>query len=198
MTTPVTLAIDTARERLQLALILADGTADTEIRDIAKGHAEIIFPAIDALLARHGLAYKDLQRIGVSTGPGSFTGLRIGLSAARGLGVALDIAVIGIPSLVALSLSRPGSGELIVDARRDLAYRQRFSGPGKPLGAPELADLAQSLEIAARTTPDDPTIDIVLLARFAAGADPAAFPPDPTYIRPADAKLQTKAQVARQ
>src|SRR5690606_20932616 len=103
MTTPVTLAIDTARERLQLALILADGTADTEIRDIAKGHAEIIFPAIDALLARHGLAYKDLQRIGVSTGPGSFTGLRIGLSAARGLGVALDIAVIGIPSLVALS-----------------------------------------------------------------------------------------------
>ncbi|WMT87077.1 tRNA (adenosine(37)-N6)-threonylcarbamoyltransferase complex dimerization subunit type 1 TsaB [Pelagibacterium sp. 26DY04] len=198
MTTPVTLAIDTARERLQLALILADGTADTEIRDIAKGHAEIIFPAIDALLARHGLAYKDLQRIGVSTGPGSFTGLRIGLSAARGLGVALDIAVIGIPSLVALSLSRPGPSELIVDARRDQAYRQRFSGPGRPLGAPELTDLAQSLEVAARTAPDDPTINIVLLARFAASADPAAFPPDPTYIRPADAKPQTRAQVARQ
>lgn len=197
MTMPTTLAIDTARERLQLALILADGAADSEIRDIAKGHAEIIFSAIEALLARHGLAYGDIERIGVSTGPGSFTGLRIGLSAARGLGVALDIPVLGVPSLLALSLSRSGPSELIVDARRGEAYRQTFSAPGHPEGAPELVDLNQSLEVAARTTADDPMIDIVLMARFAAMADPQKFPPDPTYIRAADAKPQTKAQVAR-
>lgn len=198
MTTPVTLAIDTARERLQLALLLADGSVDTEIRDIAKGHAEIIFPAIGGLMARHDLGYKDLERIAVTTGPGSFTGLRIGLSAARGLGVALDIPVIGIPSLLALSLTRTGPSELIVDARRDQAYRQRFSAPGRPEGAAELVDLTQSLEVAARTMPDDPNIDIGLLASFAAAADPALFPPDPSYIRAADAKPQTKAQVARQ
>ena len=197
MTMPTTLAIDTARERLQLALILNDGAVDSEIRDIAKGHAEIIFSAIDALMARHGLAYGDIERIGVSTGPGSFTGLRIGLSAARGLGVALDIPVLGIPSLLALSLSRPGPSELIVDARRDEAYRQTFSAPGHPEGAPELVDLTQSLQVAARTNADDPMIDIVLMARFAAMADPQKFPPDPTYIRAADAKPQTKAQVAR-
>ncbi|WP_332713160.1 tRNA (adenosine(37)-N6)-threonylcarbamoyltransferase complex dimerization subunit type 1 TsaB [Pelagibacterium mangrovi] len=197
MTMPTTLAIDTARGRLQLALIFADGAADSEIRDIAKGHAEIIFPAIDELMTRHGLAYGDIERIGVSTGPGSFTGLRIGLSAARGLGVALDIPVLGIPSLLALSLSRPGPSELIVDARRDEAYRQTFSAPGHPEGAPELVDLTQSLQVAARTNADDPMIDIVLMARFAAMADPKKFPPDPTYIRAADAKPQTKAQVAR-
>lgn len=198
MTIPVTLAIDTARERLQLALVLADGTTDTEIRDIAKGHAELIFSAIAALLDRNDLAYPDLQRIAVSTGPGSFTGLRIGISAARGLGLARDIPVIGIPSLVALSLSHPGPSELIVDARRNEAYRQSFSAPGRPIGPAELVDFRQSLQIAARTIADDPMIDIATMARFAAIADPAAFPPNPSYVRAADAKPQANAQVARQ
>lgn len=197
MTTPVTLAIDTARERLQLALVLADGATDSEIRDVAKGHAELIFSAIAALFARNGLAYDDLDRIAVTTGPGSFTGLRIGLSAARGLGLALDIAVIGVPSLLALSLSRPGPSEMIVDARRGQAYRQSFSAPGVADGDPELVDLQASLQAASREHPDDPMIDIAAMARFAAGADPARFPPDPAYIRPADAKPQVNARVAR-
>lgn len=198
MTLPLTLAIDTARERLQLALARRDGTSDTEISDIAKGHAEAIFPAIGALLHRNGIGYGDLERIAVSTGPGSFTGLRIGLSAARGLGLALGIPVVGVPSLLALSLSRSGPSEVIVDARRDQAYRQSFSAPGVPDGPAELVDFRQSLEAAARAAPDDPILDIALLVRFAALADPVAFPPDPAYIRPADAKPQAKAQVARQ
>jgi len=197
MTTPATLAIDTARERLQLALVLADGAVDTEIRDIAKGHAELIFSAIAALLGRHGFAYGDRERIAVTTGPGSFTGLRIGLSAARGLGLALDIPVIGIPSLLALSLSRPGPSDVIVDARRGEAYRQSFSAPGVPDGEPELVDLQQSLQTASREHTDDPMINIAAMARFATAADPARFPPDPAYIRPADAKPQENARVAR-
>ena len=197
MTTPLTLAIDTARERLQLALVLAGGAIDTEIRDVARGHAELIFPAIATLLGRNDLAYGDLKCIGVATGPGSFTGLRIGLSAARGLGLALDIPVVGVPSLLALSLARSGPSEMIVDARRDQAYRQRFSAPGVAEGPPKLVDFRQSLETSARTAPDDPMIDIAALARFAAGADPTRFPPEPAYIRPADAKPQENARVAR-
>lgn len=197
MTSPWTLAIDTARERLQLALLQPDGALDTEIREIAKGHAEAVFPAIAALLGRSGQTYRDVERIGVSSGPGSFTGLRIGLSAARGLGLALDVPVLGISSLVALSLSRTGPSELIVDARRGQAYVQRFSAPGVPAGAPVLADLKHSLEAAAREEPDDPMIDIALMARFAAAADPSDFPPDPVYIRAADAKPQENAKVAR-
>lgn len=198
MTTLVTLAIDTARDRLQLAIVLGDGSVATEVRDVAKGHAEIIFSAIDALFAQSGLTYQDLDRIGVSTGPGSFTGLRIGLSASRGLALALDIPVIGIPTLLALSLARPGASEIIIDAKRDQAYRQSFSAPGQPLGQPELVDFQHALQAAARIEPDDPMIDITRLARFAASADPKAFPPEPTYIRAADAKPQTRFGVARQ
>ncbi|MEQ8446964.1 MAG: tRNA (adenosine(37)-N6)-threonylcarbamoyltransferase complex dimerization subunit type 1 TsaB [Pelagibacterium sp.] len=197
MSTPVTLAIDTARERLQLALVLSNGAIETEILDIAKGHAEIIFGAIGTLLDRCGLTYQSLNRIAVSTGPGSFTGLRIGLSTARGLGLALDIPVLGIPSLLALSLSHAGPSELIVDAKRGEAYRQSFSAPGKPRDKAELVDLKQILQVAARTTPDDPMIDIGLMAGFAARVRPKDFPPDPTYIRAADAKPQAGFGVAR-
>ena len=198
MTQPLTLAIDTARERLQLALVRADGAVDIEIRDIAKGHAEVIFPAIAALLERNGIEYPALGRIATTTGPGSFTGLRIGISAARGLGLALDVPVLGIPSLLALSLSRPGASEVIVDAKRAEAYAQSFSAPGKPNGPPALVDFRHALEAAARTQADDPMIDIAAMARFAASADQAAFPPVPTYIRQADAKPQINGSVARQ
>ena len=155
MSTPVTLAIDTARERLQLALVLSNGAIETEILDIAKGHAEIIFGAIGTLLDRCGLTYQSLNRIAVSTGPGSFTGLRIGTTGM------LHIAL------------------------------------GQPRDKAELVDLKQILQVAARTTPDDPMIDIGLMAGFASRARPKDFPPDPTYIRAADAKPQAGFGVAR-
>ena len=87
--------------------VRADGSVDVSIDEIAQGHAELIFPRIEALLTRNGVAYDQLTRIAVTTGPGSFTGLRIGLSAARGLGLARHIPVIGIPSLLAISLGHP-------------------------------------------------------------------------------------------
>lgn len=196
MSPPATLAIDTARERLQLALARPDRTGDSEIRDVARGHAEILFDAIAALLDRNGLAYADLGRVAVLSGPGSFTGLRIGLSAARGLGLALSIPVLGVPTLLALSLARTGPSEIILDARRGEAYRQAFSAPGKPAGDPQLVDLIHALAVAARADPDDPVVAIDALARFAQTADPEIFPPVPTYIRAADAKPQTKGKVA--
>ncbi|RDE09488.1 tRNA (adenosine(37)-N6)-threonylcarbamoyltransferase complex dimerization subunit type 1 TsaB [Pelagibacterium lacus] len=199
MTTPATLAIDTTRDRLQLALVMGDGATATEIRVIAKGHAEVIFDAIAALLARQGLAYANLDRLAVSTGPGSFTGLRIGLSAARGLGLALDIPVIGIPSFLALSLGRSGAGDIVVDAKRGEAYRQSFSAPGVPSGPAELVALEAALARAGRGAPDDPVIDIAAMAGFAARVTrPEDFPPAPSYIRAADAKPQTGFGVARQ
>ena len=101
------LAIDTAAPRLQLALLHDDDRVETLSEDMATGQAERLFPALAELLARSGATYADLTRIAVTTGPGSFTGLRIGLSAARGLGLALNIPVVGVPSLLALSLQRP-------------------------------------------------------------------------------------------
>lgn len=195
------LAIDTVAPRLQLALRHA-GTTDISVDALAQGHAELLFVRLGALLARNGVAYSDLDRIAVTTGPGSFTGLRIGLSAARGLGLALGIPVLGIPSLLALSLSAPpgAPAALLLDARRDEAYFQRFAGPGLSSEGPRLLPMAEARARVANgaTLLESPFVDIALLAGFAAHADPAQYPPDAAYVRDADAKPQQKFRVARQ
>lgn len=196
---PPTLAIDTAAPRLQLALLLADGRVDISIDDIATGHAELLFERIAALLERNGVGYPELARIAVTTGPGSFTGLRIGLSAARGIGLARSLPVIGVPSLLALSLSATGPVDVVVDARRDEAYFQSFSAPGVARTPPQLVPMSEAraaLRLAVEHI-ETPFIDIAALAHFGAVADPAAYPPEAAYIRDADAKPQTAARIAR-
>ena len=196
---PTTLAIDTAAPRLQLALLLADGRVDVSVDEIATGHAELLFDRVAALLARNGLDYPDLERVVTTTGPGSFTGLRIGLSAARGIGLARTIPVIGVPSLLALSLGAAGAVTVLLDARRGEAYFQTFSGPGEPVGAAQLL----SIEAARAAIPpgsalvETPFVDIAALARYGATADPGAFAPEASYVRDADAKPQTAARIER-
>ena len=217
------LAIDTAGPNLQLALWRADG-CDTLVEPMAQGHAERLFPAIAELLARAGSAYSELGRIAVTTGPGSFTGVRIGLSAARGLGLGLAIPVLGIDTFSAVSLLAPDGLEVsvVMDARRGEMYAQQFHGPlaavgerqWKPIPAEEvfaracnhvLGSGAAATALATGATDlelDRPEaargrIDIALVAAWAASADPAAWPPDPAYGREADAKPQHRFRVAR-
>jgi len=194
------LAIDTAAPRLQLAMLRTPDRVDTLVEDMATGQAERLFPALGELLATAGIAYGDLTRIAVTTGPGSFTGLRIGLSAARGLGLALGIPVLGMPSLLALSLpARCDAVAVLLDARRDEAYFQTFSGPGIPIGKPALLPMAEARAAVPRGAEifTSPFVDIAALARFAMTADPALYPPEAAYIRDADAKPQEKFRVAR-
>jgi tRNA threonylcarbamoyladenosine biosynthesis protein TsaB len=194
------LAIDTAAPRLQLALFV-DDRVDVSIDDLAQGHAELLFARLAALLHRNNLIYGDLTRIAVTTGPGSFTGLRIGLAAARGLGLALNIPVLGVPSLQALSLhAKPGHPTaVLVDARRGEAYFQRFFGPGEPWGAPLLLPFEEARRLVQfGVTPiETPFCDIAALARYASDLNPELFPPEASYVRSADAKPQDKARVAR-
>jgi tRNA threonylcarbamoyladenosine biosynthesis protein TsaB len=193
------LAIDTTAPRLQLALLQGE-RVDTHIEDMAQGQAERIFPALDVLLGRNGVTYAELGRIAVTTGPGSFTGLRIGLSAARGLGLALGVPVIGVPTLLALSLAtRCNVSAVLLDARRNEAYFQLFSGPGIPVGEPTLLamDEARRRIPPATEVISSPLVDIAALAAFAATAEPARYPPEAAYIRDADAKSQEKFRVAR-
>jgi tRNA threonylcarbamoyladenosine biosynthesis protein TsaB len=194
------LAIDTVGPRLQLALLQGDAV-ETLVEDMPTGQAERIFPAIAELLARGAAGYADLTRIAVTTGPGSFTGLRIGLSAARGLGLALGIPVIGVPTMLALSLNA-GCDALAVmlDARRSEAYFQSFSGPGLATVEAQLLPLAEAQNRipAGAALVTSPQVDIAALARFGSVADPQQFPPDAAYIRDADAKPQEKFRVARE
>ena len=188
------LAIDTSGPRLQLALLVADDV-DAWVEDLPKGHAEVLFDRIAGLLARNAVTYDDLTRISVTTGPGSFTGLRIGLSAARGLGLAHNIPVIGVPTLLAMSLAAPAGQPvtIAVDARRGEAFRQSFSAPGVPV---DKAVLVPATEMEGMVLAPSVHADIAAMTRFAATADPADYPPDPTYVRSADAKPQTGFAVA--
>jgi tRNA threonylcarbamoyladenosine biosynthesis protein TsaB len=121
------LAVDTAGPACAVALLHeVAGNAliiasMTEV--IGRGHAERLIPMIEVLMAESGKALADLGRIAVTTGPGSFTGIRVGVAAARGLALALDIPAVGVGSLEALVL--PVAGELeggtvagVLDARR--------------------------------------------------------------------------------
>ena len=196
---PITLAIDTAAPRLQLGLLLADGRVDVSVDEMATGQAEAIFARIAALLDRNGLDYADLERVVTTTGPGSFTGLRIGLSAARGIGLARGIPVVGVSSLVALSLSVAGPSTVLLDARRDEAYFQIFAGPALPTTEADLVPMmiAQAAIVPGTTLISSPFVDIAALARHGAMLDPAGNPPEPNYIRDADAKPQTAARIER-
>jgi tRNA threonylcarbamoyladenosine biosynthesis protein TsaB len=195
----VVLAIDTAAPRLQLALVLGDGTVDVSVDEIATGHAELIFGRIAELLARNGVGYPDLGRVVTTTGPGSFTGLRIGLSAARGIGLARGIPVIGVPSLLALSLGTEGPSTVLLDARRGEAYFQTFAGPGQPVTEADLLPMviAQAAIVPGTALISSPFVNIGLVARYGAVADPLTHPPEPDYVRDADAKPQSAARIER-
>ena len=129
------LALDTSGPSCAAALARMDGpelrilASRTEVME--RGHAERLVPLVGELLGEAGLSWSDLGRVGVTTGPGSFTGVRVGIAAARGLALALGIPAIGIGTLDAL-LEMPGlemaggaeSGTIVacLDARRGEIY----------------------------------------------------------------------------
>ena len=125
------LAINTAGPDCAVALARS-GAGGGEIlaqesERIGRGHAERLMPTIEDLLSEAGVAFADLDRIVVTTGPGSFTGVRVGIAAARGLALALDIRCVGVNSLEALALpvsrqEHTGTVVAALDAKRGEVY----------------------------------------------------------------------------
>ncbi len=145
---PLILALDTAFTRCTVAVF--DTAGDGRLLacaepEIGKGHAERLTGVVDHVLAEAAATYGDLSRIVVTTGPGSFTGIRVGVAAARGLALALDIPAVGVSTLEALAHSAldaaggDGAGAAVLsllDARRGVVYAALFSGSGAPLAQP--------------------------------------------------------------
>jgi len=217
------LAIDTIAERCAAAVLdAASGAVLAAVsRDIGRGHAEQLMAVIAEALAGAALDYENLSRIAVAVGPGSFTGVRVGVSTARGLALALGIPAVGVSTLAALA-AEAGAGDLpvlaAIDARRSEIYWQMFepSGaagsaaavapieavlphvrPGLHLAgsaAPLLAEAAGIADIVSMG-PIAATADIATYARLGAKAAPGPAP-RPLYLRAPDAKPQ-KALIAR-
>ena len=149
-----------------------------------RGHAERLFPMIDELMAEAGCSPGDLSRIAVCTGPGSFTGLRVGVAAARGLALGLGIPAIGVTRFEALI--GPGEREVTLPGRGGTIYRQTFDDNGAPHGPPAMSE----------GTADDVLPDPVQIARLATEREVGPSPV-PLYIRPADADPPRDAPPAR-
>ena len=125
----VILALDTTADNCAVALAKTGNGLSVLVRRteaIGRGHAERLMPMIGEALAEAGLTYADLERIAVTTGPGSFTGTRIGVAAARGLALALGIPAVGLSVLDALIEAAGAKSDGVVvaalDARRGEIY----------------------------------------------------------------------------
>jgi tRNA threonylcarbamoyladenosine biosynthesis protein TsaB len=219
------LAIDTALDACAAAVLdTGSGRLIAQASQAMKrGHAEALMPLIADVMKEAGLPFATLDRIAVTTGPGSFTGLRVGLSAARGIALAANKPVVGLTTLSAYAAPVVGEDEAhpiisAIDARHDQVYFQVVGGDGSSLVEPRVAPIADALEasrfgapslvgnaaqiLAERWPADaqspvkvDPQAapDIGWVAWLGAAADPATAPARPFYLRAPDAKPSFEA-----
>lgn len=135
------LAFDCALEARSAALFEGQRLVGGRQEAGPRRHAERLLPLITETLAAVAWRFADLDLICLTRGPGSFTGLRIGLAAARGLAVALDVPVLGLSTLEALAagVEAPGNAAVLalIDARRGQLYAQAFAASGGTAGPPE-------------------------------------------------------------
>ncbi len=159
------LAIDTAFERCSAGLY--DTTTDRMLASaelvIGKGHAEQLMGIVGDVLAEAGMRYGDLAKLAVTVGPGSFTGLRVGVSAVRGLALALGIPAVGVSTLEAMAapfvrdLGRADAVLAVLDAKRGEVYAALYGPDGKERVAPTAIapeDLLSLLEWPRNTSRD--------------------------------------------
>jgi tRNA threonylcarbamoyladenosine biosynthesis protein TsaB len=117
-----------------------------------RGHAEALLPLIERVMDDAGFAFSDLDRVAVTIGPGSFTGLRVGVSAARGIALAAGKPAVGVTTLAAfaapaLILAQGTPVLAVIDARNDQVYLQLFSDG--VTNKPSIASLSEAIELAA-------------------------------------------------
>lgn len=219
------LAIDTALDAVSAGL--DDDAADQFVSEtlvMQRGQAEALMPLLDRVVSQAG-GFANLDRVAVTVGPGSFTGLRIGIAAARAIGLACRVPVVGVSTLAALAAplilaGEPGLVVPAIDARHGSLYFAVFGPDGRPIvpprvapvreairllgsgpvrlagpGAPLLAIEAWSARLSAEVVGDAGSPDIAYVARLGLLADPHGAPPRPLYLKPPDAQPLDRSQM---
>ena len=219
------LAIDTALPAVSACVYEtgADEPVASESIAMARGHAEALMPLIDRVMARSGGDFASLDRIAVTVGPGSFTGLRVGIAAARALGLACNIPVVGVSTLAAMAAplildGEPGTVGIAIDARHGNVFFAAFGADGRAMmpphistvpaaaealaegparvagsGAPMVAIEAWSKGRKAEIVGDLIVPDITFVAKLGLLADPNVAPPRPLYLKAPDATPRSTA-----
>jgi tRNA threonylcarbamoyladenosine biosynthesis protein TsaB len=221
------LAIDTAMASCSVAVVDTHANEPVAIASepMERGQAEALMPMLAEILIRAG-GLGTIERIAVTTGPGSFTGLRIGLAAARGLGLVSGVPIVGLTTLTVLAAPyiveddrRPVAAA--IDARHGRVFLHMFAPGGRTLVNPRCAparDAARAIgtgpvrligsgaEMVAQVSdfPGGATVidaspvpDIIWVARLGAAIEPAAAPPKPFYLLAPDARPQQGGGIAR-
>ena len=213
---PRLLVLDTANRRCAVGLMVAGQKTVDLTEEMQRGHAERLFPMIEEALASAEIAYGDLECIAVAAGPGSFTGIRIGIAAARGMALALGIPAVGVSVLEALAeeagWSHRGSIVAVNLGPRGTVYWQCFrtesEGGPRALSEPAWKDadaivrdaippdslcvgsgaLPLSRRFGVRAmTGEYPDLAAIGVAALRRGQD-AHRRPVPVYVRPPDAR----------
>ena len=147
------LAIDTALDACAAAVLDTNASVIAqESQAMKRGHAEALMPLIARVMKASGVGFAALDRIAVTTGPGSFTGLRVGLSAARGMALAAGKPVVGVTTLTAFAApivsesNEPHPVVAAIDARHDHVYFQTVDGDGGSLVKPQVAPISEALK----------------------------------------------------
>ena len=211
------LVIDTALGACTAAVFDDDRCLSVKSEAMLKGHQERLGGFVRDAMAEAEVAFAALDRIGVTVGPGSFTGLRVGLAFAQGLAAALDCPVVGVSTLAGLAataVEATPSGRVFaaIDARRGQVYAQAFEHGGAT-SPPEALTVDQAVERLGRLDPDcivgsgaallaalAPRAALQnhvapsppALARLVLKADPAQALPRPLYLRAPDATVPTR------
>ncbi len=152
------LAIDCATNACSAALWLDDAPGPHRHAVMRRGHGEVLMPMVAEIMDEAGLDFAGLRAIAVTTGPGAFTGIRIGLSAARGFALAAGLPVVGVTTLEAVAAAQDSEGYpllVALDSKRDDIYVQLFESDGAALSEPlsmlpeEVADILPAAKTVA-------------------------------------------------
>ena len=215
------LAIDTAGVACSVAILdtETDEIVSSLSENLGRGHAERLMAMIDEVLAARQVELKQIGRIAVGIGPGSFTGIRVGVAAARGFALALNIPVVGVTMLSVLAEVAPARAAdqkltVVIDAKRVEVFCQSFDVSGEPFDDPhvlsvdDLKSMSHGADILffgsgahlirasdEATVPDHYSIEA--LARLGAKASPVSDKASPLYLRGPDAKPQVGFAVSR-
>jgi tRNA threonylcarbamoyladenosine biosynthesis protein TsaB len=216
------LAIDTALEACSAAILDTARTDGVTSRSLPmmRGHAEALIPLIAAVMAEAGAEFADLDRVAVTVGPGSFTGLRVGVAAARAIALATGKPAVGLTTLAALAapfFEADDSNAVlaVINARHGRVYMQLFGPGGQSLVAPQIASTRDAIRAATASPtrivgnaakliedawpdnePKPPWVgavqapDIAWVARLGAASDDLTAPVKPLYLGDADAHPQ--------
>lgn len=191
----LTLCFDTSAAHCAAALLCGDRLVGAACEEMATGQAERLLPMLEEVLAQGGCGWRDLARLGVGTGPGNFTGVRIAVSAARGLALGLGIPAVGVTRLQAMALGL-GPVTVVEDARRGEVWVQDFAPeagaarlmPAQAVRAARAVGSGAGLVAGADVlAPAMPLAEAI--ARIAGAAPLPAPRPSPFYLRAPDAAV---------